>query len=147
MEGFELPKSRLKKIEMKNGHMYYYYDEGRNAYVIDEIESDVPGTGKNLVEELVNKIGSGMVVVAEAVIEEDTRKRLKEIGVTSFVENSDKEVTITSPAVLKTLKMAKVLSGGGVKVERMTLQRLTEKEDIEMLGDLGAMSINIYGRT
>lgn len=120
------------------------YVEGDGVWHIEELGSNKPGEGKKVVRQFVKTIGEGQEVAA-AVNEEETIARLGELGILSFVENTGKTVEITAKALLKTLKLARVMEGGGIKVEKITVSpMLGEKEDD---ADASSANVSLVGRT
>lgn len=119
---------KLHELFTDEGNLKYYYNVDDKTWVVEEMHSNTKGGGKKLIGILVNKLGPGKKVLLECVIEKETRKRLQEVGVFNFVEGQEKKVVINyNPALFKTLKIARVAQGGGLKIERAEFEYMPEE--------------------
>ncbi len=130
-------KTKSKYISNEHAFMDYYQDENGD-YVIQEIGSNKSGEAKKIVKAFVEHIGPNKKVKGIAVIEPESRKRLSELGILDHVEKEKKTINITTPGVFKSLKITRMLMGGGLKIDEITISPIS----IHLAKDLGSDYLN-----
>jgi hypothetical protein len=130
-------KNKPRCISNEHASMDYYQDENED-YVIEEMSSNKPGEAKKIVKAFVDLIGPNKKVKGIAVIEPESRKRLSELGVLDYVDKDKKAINITTPGVFKSLKITRMLMGGGLKIDKITISPIPE----HLKSDLGNDFLN-----
>lgn len=135
--------------EIKNASLIYYFDEEEKCYIVEEISSFQSGQGKQLVRVFAEKIGPDKLIKFQAVIEESTIETLIRQGVLRYVENTNKKWETTNPALFRSLRITRVIMGGGLRVEKIIFSPFTavDKEGAREVGDGPMVLINVYART
>lgn len=101
------------------GRIYYaVHDE---ICHIELIVSHRRGLGKLLVAELVKTIGSNKIIEMDPIIEDATLSELKSDGSVEYVQKLNKSLTIDDTEDLRKLKIVRLLNGGGINVDRLTI--------------------------
>lgn len=134
-------------IEEGGACLVYFFENGR--YLIDEIRSKLPGGGKKTVKEFVRRIGKDQPVCTGVIIEPDTRAKLHELGLLTQVEKTHRSLELTDQNIFKELKVARVLAGGGIIVEKVVIEPFEEQFRNEMSLDKDGcrVTVRIFGKT
>ncbi|MBU0998245.1 hypothetical protein KJ570_01850 [Patescibacteria group bacterium] len=135
--------NKFKALSNEWAGVDYFFDDKNNEWVIQEIESKKQGEGKKVIKEFTNRIGKDQKVKVIAIIEPDSRQRLEDLGILDFVEKNKQAVEITTPGVFKSFKMTRLLSGGGLNVDKIVVSPAGPeiKEDLEI--DLKYQKVSI----
>jgi hypothetical protein len=139
----------LQFCEIEGASLVYYFDEKENCYIIEEIASNQPGKGKVLVEVFAKKIGPNKRVKFQGVIERETNETLARQGVLQHIERTSKRWETNNYALFRSLKITRMILGGGLKIERMVFFpfEAAEKTAALEVGDMVMISIDVYART
>ena len=137
---------------IEQADLQYYYDKKNKCYVVEELESHKCGQGKKLVEAFIKAIGTGQLIKFQAIIEPETRKTLAEQGVLQYVEKMDKKMIFKNESLFKSLKITRMLLGGGANIEEMTLEPFPRNfninpEENKTIGDPHRVIINVFVKT
>ncbi|MDO8340721.1 MAG: hypothetical protein Q7T59_01985 [Candidatus Woesebacteria bacterium] len=107
-------------VSNKHAVLHYCYEKD-GEYTIEYIWSSRHGEAKKIVKEFVNHIGQNKKVEVVAIIEPDSRQRLSELGVLGYVEKNKQSIIITTPGVFKSLKITRLLIGGGLNIDNINV--------------------------
>lgn len=110
----------VKEIRADISFISFYYDEKLEEWGIEELESHVPGLGRQLIREFIAKVGPNQKVHAY-VIEEETRSKLEELGILDKVRETQQPEVIVDDEILNQLKIVRVFRAGGLKVDSVLL--------------------------
>ena len=138
---------RVYFIDEPGACLIYFFENG--SWKIDSIDSEVPGGGKRIVKEFVKRIGSGQPVCVPTIIETQTTRKLYELGFLTQVAETGKPLDLIDPNIIQELKMARVLIGGGIVVERVHIE-LYETEFRKNLSEIDVwndFTVSILGKT
>ncbi|MFA6603092.1 MAG: hypothetical protein WCT01_04810 [Candidatus Shapirobacteria bacterium] len=136
----------IRDLESSASLTYFKHNDG---WLIDDIQSKKAGCGKKLVREMATRIGVDQPVYLTCVIEPNTRAALHHLGLLTKVEDSREALEFTDRNIIINLKMARVLTGGGVNVERVRIYPWAdEARDDPMCNQDGCrVTVEMYGRT
>jgi translation elongation factor P/translation initiation factor 5A len=137
---------------IEQADLQYYYDKKNKCYVVEELESHQCGQGKKLVEAFIKAIGTGQLIKFQAIIEPETRRTLIKQGILQYVERVGKKMIFRNESLYKSLKITRMLLGGGANIEEMTIEPFsknlnTNPEESETIGDLHRVTINVFVKT
>lgn len=143
---------RVGKIEYltsESAEIRYFFNRRDNCWILEDLGSDKPGEGQQIIRSFVDKVGKDQKIKATSIIEKETIKRLSELGILAHADREKKTLSFSPHSrVLDTLKIVRVLRGGGIKIDKVLIIPLEDpsQEDIEALGGY-KVSIEIEGRT
>jgi len=142
--------SVYKYVHVPEAWLQYFFDEEENCYRVDEMGSNQPGQGKELIRKLISTLGHNQYVHFAGIIERETLKTLSQQGSLDHVEQTGKTLEIKNPAVFKSLKVTNTLVGGGIKIEKVRIKKIPDN----LIHDLGnfqggkqRVMVDIYGWT
>ncbi|NQS89239.1 hypothetical protein HQ584_05570 [Patescibacteria group bacterium] len=157
-EGLEFSYFRhhnLEYLATEYSEVGYHYDKEGETWVIEEIESDKPGMGKTILREFVRRVGNDQPVRVIGINESETRKALAEMGILPRVEQTQKSFELRDPDAFKTLKMCRLLTGGGIDIDKIVFTPVPKdrqedwpeknrfKVEIEILGKTRSQSDSV----
>lgn len=125
------------------------YCKTSTGYELEEIYSKIPGQGKKITQKFVRQIGPGQTVRG-VIIEENSLKRLNELGLIDQVDTSEQDLEVTDPNILKQIKICRVLSGGGIHISHLLLKfmaNLTEDDFETAFQDRKKVEVQFHGHT
>ena len=113
------------------GYLEYYFSRERNAWILEELHSDISGGGKALIQAFCQKVGVGQKIWS-GIIEKETYETLIDRGtIPYFMSNDKRELILTNPEVLHCLKIVRVFQGGGLNIERFILEKCDTKNIVD----------------
>lgn len=128
--------------------IHFYFDARDEAWVIEEIESSLPGGGKKILERFAKEIGQDQQIRLW-VTEPETIKHLDSLGILEGVETEQTARTLTDLDLFRSLKMTRLLMGGGVSVDRLVVTpwEIWDEASLEFAPAGHKVEILIFGST
>lgn len=121
----------LRSIDILNDRfngVVEFRQETEGRWQMEYLESYKPGTGKELVRRFCAEVGKNQEVEG-SIIEPVTRRQLSRMGVFSAAKE-DGQTTLTDPIKLRRLKLVRVLEGGGLHVEQITVKSVDREQGV-----------------
>ena len=142
-------ENKFGKQSEEGGTLFEYrYDADNNSWILEYIVGGIPKKGTEVLKKFVRKIGKGQNVIAEEIIEPETRKKLKELSMLAKVHDTGESITIEDKDILKKLKIVRFLERSGIKVDKLTLNKIEgEIAYPELMPDEYYVTLDVYGRT
>lgn len=124
--GTETNRSRI--IRASDKEFVEFGETTDGSIYLGWLESQSPGTGKRLISKFVREVGPGKEVYGW-VVEDETLQKLSDLGLTGRVLAEKARIEVTDQKTLSSLKIVRVLQGGGLKVKMLNLNPVLPDDD------------------